>query len=98
MVRKALEQEPENGAYLDSLGWVFFQKGDLKKSEKYLLQAIGFVKDPEIYAHLGELYFRLGDEKKASAYLDEGLTRFPDNRNLKEKSKEYGKEDSKPKD
>jgi len=39
LVNKALELEPENGAFLDSLGWAYFRKGDLNEAEKYLTMA-----------------------------------------------------------
>ena len=32
MIKKALEIEPENGAYLDSLGWFYFKKGDFNRA------------------------------------------------------------------
>ena len=89
MIKKALEKEPENGAYLDSLGWVYFQKGDIKKAEEYLTKAISYIKDPEIYEHLGDLYIKLGDNAKGVDYYREGLTHFPDYKGLKNKLKEY---------
>ena len=36
LVRRALDAEPDNGAYLDSLGWAHFRRGDLDEAEKYL--------------------------------------------------------------
>ena len=40
MVRKAVEQEPMNGAYLDSLGWVYFKMGQYELAEENLRQAV----------------------------------------------------------
>ncbi|PYV18169.1 MAG: hypothetical protein DMG07_04470 [Acidobacteria bacterium] len=65
-VEKALELEPNNGAYLDSLGWAFFKLNDLGKAETYLLKAVDVVKnDPTIHDHLGDLYFKAGQYEKA---------------------------------
>jgi tetratricopeptide (TPR) repeat protein len=65
-VEQALEIEPANGAYLDSLGWAYFKLNDLEKAEKYLLQAVELVKnDPVMYDHLGDLYYRMGQLEKA---------------------------------
>ena len=36
MLTRAVEQEPNNGAYIDSLGWVYFRQGKLDLAEKYL--------------------------------------------------------------
>jgi Tfp pilus assembly protein PilF len=74
-VEQALAIEPNNGAYLDSLGWAFFKLDDLQKAEKYLLQAVGLVRnDPVIHDHLGDLYFKAGDLQKAQDYWNKSLT------------------------
>ncbi|MBU2473562.1 MAG: tetratricopeptide repeat protein [Candidatus Omnitrophica bacterium] len=91
MLNKALEAEPDNGAYLDSLGWIYFKKGNLDKARKYLEEAIAQTKDPEIYEHLGDFYLKFGNPDKAIEYYREGLNDFPDSINLKEKLQRYGK-------
>jgi tetratricopeptide (TPR) repeat protein len=40
LVGKALDLRPGNGHYLDSMGWVFFKKGDFKKAKEYLEKAV----------------------------------------------------------
>ncbi len=65
-VQQALEMEPQNGAYLDSLGWAYYKLNDLEKAEKYLLLAVEYEKrDPVIHDHLGDLYFKTGNLEKA---------------------------------
>jgi tetratricopeptide (TPR) repeat protein len=65
-VEEALAIDPNNGAYLDSLGWALFKLNELDKAEKYLLQAVELVKnDPVIHDHLGDLYYKAGDLEKA---------------------------------
>ncbi len=65
-VQKALAIDPNNGAYLDSLGWAFFKLNDMENAEKYLLEADKMVRnDPIIDEHLGDLYFKTGDLQKA---------------------------------
>ena len=60
-IRRALVKEPDNGAYLDSLGWAFFKKKDYAQAEKLLEQAVAAMKDePEIHEHLAELYYATG--------------------------------------
>jgi tetratricopeptide (TPR) repeat protein len=59
LVRRALEKEPNNGAYLDSLGWAHFRKGDLNEAEKYLAAAADRMPgNGEVLDHLGDLYAR----------------------------------------
>ena len=97
MVRKALEAEPENGAYLDSLGWIYYKKGDVEKAKEYTLKAISLIKDPDVYEHLGDIYINLGDQEEGVRYYQEGLLRFPGDKDLELKLKKYGKEDKSPK-
>ena len=71
-IGKALEIDPENGAYLDSLGWAYFKLDDMENAEKYLLEAVRIVqKDSTIHDHLGDLYFKLGQLEKARDYWTE---------------------------
>lgn len=68
-VQKALAIDPNNGAYLDSLGWAFFKLNDMENAEKYLLEADKMVRnDPIIDEHLGDLYFKTGDLQKAQDF------------------------------
>ena len=74
-VQQALVLDPNNGAYLDSLGWAFFKMNELQKAEKYLLQAVELErKDPVIHDHLGDLYFKAGNLEKAQEFWKRSLT------------------------
>jgi tetratricopeptide (TPR) repeat protein len=59
LVEKAVKADPSNGAYLDSLGWVYFKQNRLDLAEEYLKKAIIFVNsDSSIHDHMGDLYFK----------------------------------------
>jgi tetratricopeptide (TPR) repeat protein len=74
LIREAVDQDPNNGAYLDSLGWVYFRMGDLEQAENYLQRAIErFSKDPTVHDHLGDVYFRQGKTKEAMAQWERSL-------------------------
>jgi len=74
MIKQALEQDPDNGAYLDSLGWVYFRMGDLDNAEQNLQRAIErFSKDPTVHDHLGDVYFKKGRLKDAIAQWQASL-------------------------
>jgi tetratricopeptide (TPR) repeat protein len=69
------EDDRDNGAYLDSLGWVLFKQKKYKEARVYLLKAIGD-KDSrhiEIYDHLGDVYTALGEKAKAVEAWEKGL-------------------------
>ncbi|MGA2259854.1 MAG: tetratricopeptide repeat protein [Acidobacteriota bacterium] len=73
-VQQALTLEPNNPAYLDSLGWAFFKLNDLQKAEKYLLQAGDMEKkDPVIQDHIGDFYFKTGKLEKAQEFWKKSL-------------------------
>jgi tetratricopeptide (TPR) repeat protein len=57
LVEKALQIRPENGYFMDSLGWVFFQKGDYGRAVGALEKADALAgPEPTILEHLGDAY------------------------------------------
>jgi tetratricopeptide (TPR) repeat protein len=65
-IKQAIELDPNNGAYLDSLGWAYYRTGDLPKAEEYLRRAVDqTAKDPTVHDHLGDVYFKQGNLKDA---------------------------------
>jgi tetratricopeptide (TPR) repeat protein len=69
------EEDKDNAAYLDSLGWLLFKQKKPKEAKPYLLQA---VKDEEgrhveIYDHLGEVHLALGEKADAVAAWKKGI-------------------------
>lgn len=53
LLHKAVALEPQNGFYLDSLGWAYFQKNDLKNSLKYIEEALKYEpEEPVIIYHM----------------------------------------------
>lgn len=71
LIKKALSIDPENGAYLDSLGWAYYQLADedddeqIKLALQKLIEASKCADDPEIVAHVGDVYYSLGFWDKA---------------------------------
>ena len=66
LVRRALDSEPNNGAYLDSLGWAYFRRGDLAEAQKYLAAAAERMPaSSEVLDHLGDVHERRGELPQA---------------------------------
>ncbi len=67
MIAKALTAEPENPAYLDSMGWVLFKLGEYKKAREHLEHAVSLPNgdDSTIFDHLGDTYDKLELRDKA---------------------------------
>jgi tetratricopeptide (TPR) repeat protein len=78
-IQRALAQDPNNGAYLDSLGWAYFRMGKLDLAENNLLQAVRSLRlTGVVYDHLGDLYFRKGDLDQAIVYWKKALDQDDD--------------------
>ncbi|MDD5561596.1 MAG: tetratricopeptide repeat protein [Candidatus Omnitrophica bacterium] len=85
MIRKALSFEPENGAYIDSLGWFYFKKGKFKEALTYLEQAVSFLSDPVIYEHMGDVFMKLGNCDNARLNWEKSLKLDSTQERVKEK-------------
>jgi Flp pilus assembly protein TadD len=61
MLRYAVGESPREAAYLDSLGWVYYKKGDFANALRWLTRAAAESDghDPVIYDHLGDTLWRL---------------------------------------
>lgn len=68
LVQRALEVDSWDGAYLDSLGWVYYQMGRLEEAREPLERAAReYPADPVILEHLGDVYHGLGETEMALA-------------------------------
>jgi tetratricopeptide (TPR) repeat protein len=77
LVAKALNQEPNNGAYLDSMGWVFFRLNKLVEAEQNLRRALQYMSsDPTVHDHLGDVYFHEGKIREAIAQWQSSLKSY----------------------
>jgi len=79
LLQSAVRLQPRNPAFLDSLGWVYFQLGKFDEARKYLTDASQLMPhDATIRLHLGEALARLGDRGQALASLKAALTFEPE--------------------
>jgi tetratricopeptide (TPR) repeat protein len=74
LIQHAVQQDPNNGAYLDSLGWAFYKQNKLSEAEEYLQKAVDRQgSDPTILSHLGNVYLKLGQNERAAGLLERSL-------------------------
>jgi tetratricopeptide (TPR) repeat protein len=77
LVQQALKEDPFNGAYLDSLGWIYFKENKLGASESTLRKAVERERhDATIHAHLGDLYAKMGRGELAAAEWEKSLAEW----------------------
>ena len=78
LIKRALDVEPKNASYLDSLGWAYFKVGNLNQAETYLKRAFRYNSSSSvILEHLGDLYDKRGLNAKAKAVWQKALNFAP---------------------
>jgi tetratricopeptide (TPR) repeat protein len=74
LIKRAVELDPQNGAYLDSLGWVYFRLGNYDQAEENLRRAADKTpNDATVQDHLAELYAKTGKLKMAAVHWERAL-------------------------
>ncbi|WP_180541346.1 tetratricopeptide repeat protein [Nevskia soli] len=77
LISKALEIDPQNGAYLDSLGWVYYRQNLLDNAESNLRLALERMgNDPTVHDHLGDVLMKEGKVKEAIAQWQSSLKSY----------------------
>ncbi|OGU55802.1 MAG: hypothetical protein A2V66_01300 [Ignavibacteria bacterium RBG_13_36_8] len=86
MSKNAVEQEPENPSFLDTIGWIYFKLEDFVKAKKYIEDAIDHDKnDDALLNHLGDVYLKMGNKEKALEFWKKSLELNKSNEDLKQK-------------
>ena len=74
LVQRALKIEPGNPSYLDSLGWAYFQQGQIDLADPPLTEAADKLKDSSVVQdHLGDLRFKQRRFADAAAAWERAL-------------------------
>ena len=78
LIERALAAEPENGSYLDSLGWAHYRQGRFDQAVSVLERAIGLEPgSATINDHLGDAYWQVGRQREAGFQWQRALTLDP---------------------
>jgi len=79
MIEKAAQRRPNDGAIIDSLGWVMLRQGEITASVKTLERAVELdPQDPSINGHLGDAYWAAGRKLEATYQWRRALTFNPE--------------------
>jgi tetratricopeptide (TPR) repeat protein len=91
LTKQAVALKPENGYYVDSLGWAFFKSGQLTEALVELKRAAALVgDDPVIYEHLGDIYAKQQRTSDAREAWLHALELDPTNLKLMDRFREQG--------
>jgi len=74
LITKALDKDPGNGAYLDSLGWVYYKLGRLPEAEQNLRRALEKTpRDPTVHDHMADVLMKESKVREAAAQWQASL-------------------------
>jgi tetratricopeptide (TPR) repeat protein len=95
LIQKALKLEPDNGAYLDSFGWVLYRMGRYEEALPNLQRAVTLMKkedeqeDATVLDHLAEVLLKLNKRDEAVDAWRRALKVDPDNKDIAGKLQKY---------
>lgn len=92
LIGRALQLDPDNPAFMDSLGWLQYRQGKLNQALDVLGQAFSQSPNAEIAAHLGEVLWVQGERDKALRVWQEGLEINPRDTTLRRTLHKYAPE------
>jgi len=79
---RALALDPQSYYIIDSVGWLYYRRGEYAKAIEYLNRAYNLGKDAEVAAHLGEVLWVIGDYEGAKDIWDRALKDAPGHKAL----------------
>jgi Flp pilus assembly protein TadD len=86
MAKKAIQKEPKNASYLDTIGWIYYKMKKYEEAKSYIFQSLqvngssGVVND-----HMGDIFNAMGDKQNARKYWQKALDLSPNNEVIKNK-------------
>lgn len=92
LISRAVERDPDNGSYRDSLGWVYFKRGKLDDAARELGKAVQLFPDAIIWEHLGDVRVQMGDFDAAWDAYRSAADLVPASRALRKKIKALDKQ------
>ena len=86
MSLRATAMEPDNAAYLDTAGWVYFKKGDLENALHYIQLSVNTGDaSAEVLEHLGDVYDAMDDQENAMKWWEKAFEMDSERTYLKER-------------
>ncbi len=93
LIQQALAANPENGAFMDTLGWIYYKQGRYAEALKVLQKACLLTEtedDSTVWEHLGDIQIKLGNRDEASKHWKKALELDPGSQKLIERLESIG--------
>lgn len=91
LIERAVALDPQNLAYRDSLGWVYFRVGRSTEAATVLASTVYHANDPVVWSHYGDVLMVLGRGREAVRAWQEGLLLSPNDKDLLKRLGEDGR-------
>ncbi len=86
MARRALELDPNNPSFLDTVGWIFYLQGSYKEAENFIQAAINTGNaSAEVLEHMGNVLDKRGKKQEAQQWWKKALEKDSSRTHLKDK-------------
>jgi len=86
LAEKAISFEPENAAYLDTVGWIHYKLGDYEQAKEYIRRSIDTGDaSAEVLEHMGDVYDALNEPENAVKYWNKALEQDSEREYLNER-------------
>jgi len=86
LAKKAVKAEPENSAYQDTIGWIYYMMGRYNLALVHIKRSVDQRDDSSVVIeHLGDVYQKLGDLQQARSHWQRALELDTENERLKQK-------------
>ena len=86
LAERAIVVEPENAAFLDTIGWLYYKMGIYKKAQEYLEKSLNINENnPVILEHMGDIHRQLNASNKALLLYEKALEKDANNKLIQDK-------------
>ncbi|MGM0738711.1 MAG: tetratricopeptide repeat protein, partial [Bacteroidota bacterium] len=86
MAARALELNPGNAAFLDTMGWVYYQMGEYEKAKEYIRASIETGEaSADVMEHMGDVYDKLGESDRALYWWQKAYENDTERTHLRER-------------
>ncbi len=86
MAKTAIDREPENASYLDTIGWIYFKLKKYELAENYIRKSLNINSGSAVVNdHMGDVYKEMGDKESAVIFWRKALELSPNDETIKNK-------------